>query len=69
MKLFRPAERDSQFLIFDFKLLSKSAYPCRCLCLGLEQITTTRPFRRTVLHSLQKGLTEARTFILLLITN
>jgi hypothetical protein len=37
-------------------------YPCRCLCRGLEQITSTAPWRRMILHFSHIGLTEGRTF-------
>src|SRR5438552_16106304 len=39
------------------------AYPCLCLCLGLEQITRTTPLRLISLHCGQIGLTDARTFM------
>src|SRR5215210_7219524 len=38
-------------------------YPCRCLCRGFWQITSTAPWRRITLHFSHMGLTEARTFI------
>src|SRR5829696_4433012 len=37
-------------------------YPCRCLCLGLVQMTITVPWRRMILQLSQRALTEARTF-------
>src|ERR687889_563435 len=37
-------------------------YPCRCLCLGLVQITITVPWRRITLQLSQRALTEALTF-------
>src|SRR3954466_806818 len=37
-------------------------YPCRCLWRGVEQITSTPPRRRMILHFSHMGLTEARTF-------
>src|SRR3954453_10426534 len=37
-------------------------YPCRCLWRGFEQITSTAPWRRMILHFSHMGLTEARTF-------
>src|SRR3954467_6379140 len=37
-------------------------YPCRCLCRGFEQITSTAPWRRMILHFSHMGLTEGRTF-------
>src|SRR3954466_7609872 len=37
-------------------------YPCRCLWRGVEEITTTPPRRRMILHFSHMGLTEARTF-------
>src|SRR5207344_450511 len=37
-------------------------YPCRCLCLGLVQMTITVPWRRMTLQLSQRALTEARTF-------
>src|SRR3954467_9503180 len=38
-------------------------YPCRCLCRGLEQITSTAPCRRMILHFSHIGLTDGRTFM------
>src|SRR3954470_5627643 len=38
-------------------------YPCRCLWRGFEQITSTAPWRRMILHFSHMGLTEARTFM------
>jgi len=35
----------------------------RCLCLGLEQITITTPWRLITLHSEQIFFIETRTFI------
>src|SRR3712207_727885 len=37
--------------------------PCRCLCRGLEQITSTAPWRRMILHFSHIGLTDGRTFM------
>src|SRR6187402_3596525 len=37
-------------------------YPCRCLCLGLVQMTITVPWRRMTLQLSQRTLTEALTF-------
>jgi len=37
-------------------------YPCRFLCLGLEQMTITVPWRRMTLQLSQRALTEALTF-------
>src|SRR5438874_11170908 len=37
-------------------------YPCRCLCLGLVQMTITVPWRRITLQLSQRALTEALTF-------
>jgi len=37
-------------------------YPCRCLCLGLAQMTITVPCRRMTLQLSQRALTEALTF-------
>src|SRR3954452_13266705 len=39
-------------------------YPCRCLCRGFEQMTSTAPWRRMILHFSHMGLTEGRTFTL-----
>src|ERR1700749_4763539 len=36
--------------------------PCRCLCRGLEQMTSTRPCRRIILHFSHIGLTDGLTF-------
>src|SRR5439155_8601839 len=38
------------------------AYPCRCLCFGLVQMTITVPWRRMTLQLSQRALTEALTF-------
>src|SRR5436190_2587728 len=37
-------------------------YPCRCLCLGLVQMTITVPWRRITLQLSQRALTDALTF-------
>src|SRR5262245_12791612 len=37
-------------------------YPCRCLCLGLLQMTITVPWRRMTLQLSQRALTDALTF-------
>src|SRR5687768_12225939 len=37
-------------------------YPCRCLCLGVTQITRTTPRRRMTRHLSQMTFTEALTF-------
>src|SRR6266545_7538604 len=37
-------------------------YPCRCLCFGLVQMTTTVPWRRMILQLSQRALTDALTF-------
>src|SRR5262245_50600792 len=37
-------------------------YPCRCLCLGLVQMTITVPWRRMTLQLSQRALMEALTF-------
>lgn len=39
-----------------------SAYPCRCLCFGLVQMTITVPWRRITLQLSQRALMEALTF-------
>src|ERR1019366_10564155 len=36
-------------------------YPCRCLCRGFVQITSTTPWRRTILHFSHVGLTDGPT--------
>src|SRR4051812_19597690 len=41
----------------------QSSYPCRCLCLGLVQITRTTPLRWMTLQLSHIFLTEALTFI------
>src|SRR5690349_17317168 len=38
------------------------AYPCRCLCFGLVQMTITVPWRRITLQLSQRALMEALTF-------
>jgi len=38
-------------------------YPWRCLCLGSEQMTMTRPCRRMIRHLLQIFFTLGLTFI------
>src|SRR3954466_2791233 len=40
-------------------------YPCRCLCRGFEQMTSTAPWRRMILHFSHIGLTDGRTFMVL----
>src|SRR5439155_24705996 len=45
------------------RAISTSDYPCRCLCLGLTQITRTTRLRWTILHLSQIFLTDALTFI------
>src|SRR5215210_7574646 len=42
---------------------AKVLYPCRCLCRGFGQITSTRPCRRMILHFSHIGLTDGRTFM------
>src|SRR3712207_3217267 len=42
---------------------AKFLYPCRCLCRGFWQITSTRPCRRMILHFSHIGLTDGRTFM------
>jgi hypothetical protein len=39
-------------------------YPCRCLWRGFLQITSTLPWRRTILHFSHIGLTDGRTFMI-----
>src|SRR5581483_256221 len=36
--------------------------PCRCLCLGFEQMTPTWPRRRMILHFSHIFFTDGRTF-------
>src|SRR3954471_24384179 len=43
---------------------AKSVYPCRCLCRGFWQITSTRPCRRMILHFSHIGLTAGRPFMI-----
>src|SRR3954454_12987278 len=43
---------------------AKASYPCRCLCRGFWQMTSTRPFRRMILHFSHIGLTDGRTFMI-----
>src|SRR3954466_4366956 len=40
----------------------RAIYPCLCLWRGLEQITSTAPCRRMILHFSHIGLTDGRTF-------
>src|SRR6056297_2795906 len=47
-----------------FSVSIDDAQPCRCLCLGSEQITNTTPRRRTILQWRQIFFTDACTFIL-----
>src|SRR5436305_14990885 len=47
----------------------RAIYPCLCLWRGLEQITSTRPWRRMILHFSHIGLTEGRTFTLAWLRN
>lgn len=42
---------------------TKRPYPWRCLCLGLVQITMTRPRRRIIRHFSHILRTEALTFM------
>src|SRR5215213_9770781 len=42
---------------------AKFLYPCRCLCRGFWQITSTAPCRRMILHFSHIGLTDGRTFM------
>src|SRR4051794_867547 len=39
-------------------------YPCRCLCRGFWQMTSTAPWRRMILHFSHIGLTDGRTFMI-----
>gem|GEM_PF-4657428 len=39
------------------------SHPCRCLCLGVLQITIILPLRRMILHLSQIFLIDERTFI------
>src|SRR5215211_5198513 len=53
-----------QFLVFSFQCTeNRPAYPWRCLCLGLVQITRTTPLRWMTLQLSHIFLTEALTFI------
>ena len=42
-------------------------YPCRCLCFGLTQITRTTPRLLIILQRSHRRLTDAETFILILL--
>nr|QQL92283.1 ribosomal protein L36 [Eustoma grandiflorum] len=48
------------------RFFSESDYPCLCLCLGLEQITISRPLLRISRHFSQILRTEALIFILVI---
>jgi len=41
------------------------AYPCLCLCFGLEQTTKSLPFLLTSLHLSHIFFTDALTFMML----
>jgi hypothetical protein len=44
------------------RAISSLPYPCRCLCRGLVQITSTLPCRRMIRHFSHIVLTLGRTF-------
>ncbi len=53
----------NSFFICILSPFSESDYPCRCLCLGLKQITIMRPRLRIRRHFSQILRTEALIFI------
>lgn len=50
-------------VLFVHRVFNENDYPCRCLCLGLEQITIIRPRLRISRHLSQILRTEALIFI------
>ena len=58
--------KEIPYLVYVSGFFGEFAYPCLCLCLGLEQITIIRPRLRISRHFSQILRTEALIFILVI---